>query len=276
MQSDDETLEILEPGATLAPILQDLDEALGRLAHPDLRPPLRALWDDAPFAEFAADAARLPLALEGWTDGVISSTGFTTGDLLHELSSDLGLMSAGDLNERFRMIVEGAAGSAEFRRVTEAPSLRALVRNDAGLGWSGFEVVQRNSEGFERMRRKRMTADRWRGVHDRTALRGWELVRGAALIVKARAADMIGPEAAEPYLRRVACELAVRCDSWHALARSALLGAFWEALDQSEGAADEALRRLEGRLGELLAPEGAWGARGWLALIPDAEPPEVL
>jgi len=177
MQFEEETLEILEPNAAMSPILKALDAALAAHTGPDPQPPREFAWEEIPFAEVARTAAAFPLLFEGWTEGAIPATEYSAGDLLHELSSDLDIMSAEDLHERFLLLVEGARASADFRRIMAAPSVKHLVRNEAGLGWSGFEVVPKNTELLERMRRKRMTADHFRGKFDWTAAGIWRSVR---------------------------------------------------------------------------------------------------
>ena len=219
MQFEEETLEILEPNAAMSPILKALDAALAVHTGPDPQPPREFAWEEIPFAEVARTAAAFPLLFEGWAEGAIPATEYSAGDLLHELSSDLDIMSAEDLHERFLLLVEGARASADFRRIMAAPSVKHLVRNEAGLGWSGFEVVPKNTELLERMRRKRMTADHFRGKFDWTALRGWDLALGAALITKAQAADMLTDEEALDYFRRIAGELLLRMTSRQALAQ---------------------------------------------------------
>ena len=184
-------------------------------------------------------------------------------------------MSAEDLHERFLLLVEGARASADFRRIMAASSVKHLVRNEAGLGWSGFEVVPKNTELLERMRRKRMTADHFRGKFDWTALRGWDLALGAALITKAQAADMLTDEEALDYFRRIAGELLLRMTSRQALARAMLLGTFWTTLEVGEQQAAEGLRQAEQALDSLLSPEGVWGRTPWVQQKADADPPTV-
>ena len=269
MQFEDETLEILEPGAAMAPVLKALDAALEAHSGPDAQAPREYLWEDIPFAEIAQAAASFPLLIEGWTEGAIPATEYSTGDLLHELSSNLDIMSAQDLDERFKLLVEGARASADFRKVLAASSVKKLVRNDAGLGWSGFEVVPQNAELLKRMSRKRMTADHFRGKLDWTALRGWDLALGAALISKALAAEMIEEEEALAYFRRITGELLLRCDGWQALARTMLLGIFWTALDAGESQTMEALQQAKKALDALLSPEGVWRKTDWTKQIED-------
>ena len=184
-------------------------------------------------------------------------------------------MSAEDLHERFLLLVEGSRASADFRRIMAASSVKHLVRNEAGLGWSGFEVVPKNTELLERMRRKRMAADHFRGKLDWTALRGWDLALGAALITKAQAADMLTNEEALDYFRRIAGELLLRMTSRQALARAMLLGTFWTTLEVGEQQAAEGLRQAEQALDSLLSPEGVWGRTPWVQQKADADPPTV-
>ena len=275
MQFEEETLEILEPNAAMSPILKALDAALAAHTGPDPQPPQEFAWEEIPFAEVARTAAAFPLLFEGWAEGAIPATEYSAGDLLHELSSDLDIMSAEDLHERFLLLVEGSRASADFRRIMAASSVKHLVRNEAGLGWSGFEVVPKNTELLERMRRKRMAADHFRGKLDWTALRGWDLALGAALITKAQAADMLTNEEALDYFRRIAGELLLRMTSRQALARAMLLGTFWTTLEVGEQQAAEGLRQAEQALDSLLSPEGVWGRTPWVQQKADADPPTV-
>ena len=160
---------------------------------------------------------------------------------------------------------------------TNAARVRKVMRPlaAAGLGWSGFEVVPKNTELLERMRRKRMAADHFRGKLDWTALRGWDLALGAALITKAQAADMLTDEEALDYFRRIAGELLLRMTSRQALARAMLLGTFWTTLEVGEQQAAEGLRQAEQALDSLLSPEGVWGRTPWVQQKADANPPTV-
>lgn len=85
--------------------------ALAAHTGPDPQPPREFAWEEIPFAEVARTAAAFPLLFEGWTEGAIPATEYSAGDLLHELSSDLDIMSAEDLHERFLLLVEGARAS---------------------------------------------------------------------------------------------------------------------------------------------------------------------
>ena len=136
-------------------------------------------------------------------------------------------------------------------------------------------MVPKNTELLERMRRKRMAADHFRGKLDWTALRGWDLALGAALITKAQAADMLTDEEALDYFRRIAGELLLRMTSRQALARAMLLGTFWTTLEVGEQQAAEGLRQAEQALDSLLSPEGVWGRRPWVQQKTDADPPTV-
>ena len=133
----------------------------------------------------------------------------------------------------------------------------------------------KNTELLERMRRKRMAADHFRGKLDWTALRGWDLALGAALITKAQAADMLTNEEALDYFRRIAGELLLRMTSRQALARAMLLGTFWTTLEVGEQQAAEGLRQAEQALDSLLSPEGVWGRTPWVQQKADADPPTV-
>lgn len=273
---DDETLETLKPSQEMAPLLQTLSGLLAAHECPDPAQALLLPWDELPFEDIARGAAMLPLMLEGWPLGAIPPDEFSAGDLLHELSVSFGIMSAEDLDEQFRLFVDGARSAADFRRVTDAPSLKRLIQNDAALGWSGFDIVPRDQELVERMRRRRMAADFFRGSLSWTALRGWDVAQGAALIAKARAADMISEAAAAPYWRRAAGELILRHGSWHSLSRSLLLGTFWDALAESSRLASEALSQTEGALEKLLGPGAPWSTIRWVQIENAGDLPEVF
>ena len=283
MNTDEAPLELLAPSASMSALLAALSGVLDRPAGDDAAvsvSPAAApvFWDDLPVQAFVHEAARLPLLEEGWSAGEISDTDLSAGEILHELSSTLGIMSSEDLDERFRLLVEGAGAAADFRRVQSAERLKDLLKNDAVLGWSGFDVMTHDKTVAGRMERLRMTADFLRGRLDWTALRGWDLLQGAAFVVKAEASDTAPPEDVARMESRIAGELLLRCSSWEDLRRAWVLGEFWKGLATSERAAAEALQQAAKTADLLLStknPKGAWAAFAWPVVKADEDAPEV-
>ncbi len=235
-------------------------------------------WDDIPVRAFVHEAARLPLLKEGWSSGEISDTDLSAGEILHEFSSTLEIMSSEDLDEHFRLLVEGAGAAADFKRVQDARCLKDLLKNDTALGWSGFDVVTHDKTLAARMERLRMTADFFRGRLDWTALRGWDLLQGAAFVAKAEASDSAAADDVARMESRIAGELLLRCASWQDLRRSWILGEFWKGVAMSEKAAAEALLQAAKTTATLLSvkkPQGAWTAFPWPVVKADEDAPEV-
>lgn len=262
---DDEPLEILNPTPAMMPVLESMCTALGRLAAPDAAAPKAWLWDEMPAADFAREAARFPLILDGWPGGSLAhlSGGASADetDLVHRLSAELGIMSGEDLDDRFKAAIEGAGLAADYRRMLAAPSFSDLVRNENTIGWGGFDPISRDPEIEKRMRRQRIFCDYFRGAASWTLLRSWDAASACALIVEAVAAGMISLEKAEPYLQRASTELAVRFMSWHEFSKALLIARTFSALKQSEAAAHDALARELDILMKLLA--GPWAKFPW-------------
>lgn len=285
MNSDEAPLELLTPSASMSALLSSLADVLDHTpADAADRAPDAAqaaapvFWDDLPVRAFVHEAARLPLLEEGWNAGEITDTDLSAGEILHEFSSTLGIMSSEDLDERFRLLVEGAGAAAEFKRVQNAATLKDLLKNDAALGWSGFDVVTHDKTVAERMERLRMTTDFFRGRLEWTALRGWDLLQGAAFVAKAGASDSASLEDVARMESRIAGELLLRCGSWQDLRRAWILGEFWKGLAVSEKAAAESLLRASKTTATLLStslPPGAWTAFPWPVVKADEDAPEV-
>ena len=123
-------------------------------------------------------------------------------------------------------------------------------------------MVPKNTELLERMRRKRMAADHFRGKLDWTALRGWDLALGAALITKAQALKAMNryPEAIgvlNSLILKDSTNTKVLID----------LAECYKLTGNS--------RRAEQALDSLLSPEGVWGRTPWVQQKADADPPTV-
>ncbi len=260
---DDEPLEILNPTPAMMPVLESICTALGRLTAPDATLPAAWLWEELPAADFVREAARFPLLLDGWPEGSLPhvASAAEEDDLVHRLSTELGIMSSEDLDDRFKASIEGAGVAASYRKMLEAPSFSDLVRNENTIGWGGFDPISRDPEIEKRMRRQRIFCDYFRGAASWTQLRSWDAASACALIVEAMAAGMLSPASAAPYLRRAATELAVRFLSWHELSKGLLLARAFSALTQSEAAAHDAIARELDMLMKLL--EGPWAAFPW-------------
>ena len=277
ISADDAPFVILAPSHSTGLLLKEfeaLDDALDALpgAGVEARP---LPWEDLPLPAFVGEASRLPLMVTGWPGGVIPEGDVAAGEILHELSTAPDIMETGDLEEALRLAVEGAGVAAEWRRITEAESVERLLKNDAAIGWSGFDVISRDEALRARLERRRMTVDHFRGRIDWTVLRGHDLLSGAILLEKALSAEMVPAEVAARWQARIAGEMLLRFDSWQALARSALLGALWTGLEESEKAGAERMRRAAAALQQLLGDEGAWTRFPWPRQLPDAEPPAV-
>lgn len=262
----------------MSALLATLTDVLDHPPAGESRTAASVFWDDLPVRAFVHEAARLPLLEEGWSAGEITDTDLSAGEILHEFSSTLEIMSSEDLDEHFRLLVEGAGAAANFKRVQDARCLKDLLKNDTALGWSGFDVVTHDKTLAARMERLRMTADFLRGRLDWTALRGWDLLQGAAFVTKAEASDSASPDDVARMEGRIAGELLLRCGSWRDLRRAWILGEFWKGVAVSERAAAEALLQAEKTTATLLSakkPQGAWAAFPWPVVKADEDAPEV-
>ena len=272
---DEETLEILSPNPVIAALIGDLNTAMTKFPEPVTNAAEPVLWEDLPLEAFVREAARLPLMLSGWSKGDIPDSNLSTGEILHDLSSELDIMSGEDLNEAFLMDVEGQGVAADYRRILEARSVSLLWKNSAVMGWSGFEVETQNQALQEALKRKRVFVDAFRGEIDWMTLRCWDLLKGAALIEKAIAGEMISAEDAGHFKKRIGGELLLRYSSWDSLARALQIAAVWIGLEENVHAAEDALHQMTTVLESLLSEGGAWRQFPWPRQKEDESLPEV-
>ncbi|MDO5530885.1 DUF1266 domain-containing protein [Sutterella sp.] len=275
MLNDDEPFEILSPSPAMTALLSTLEKKLAELPDPEAKAPGIA-WEDLPFVEFVSAAAKLPLMLMGWAGGEIARDDVAAGEILHELSTDFGIMSGEDLDEQLSLLIEGACSAAEWRRIAEAPTISKFLKNDTLLGWGGFEVENQDKDLRARLERRRMMVDFYRERVDWTGLRAPDLLKGAALLRKAIAADILPDRDTGLWSARIGAELLLRCGSWQGLARAALMGEVWQGLAQNDRAAADALTRASAAVDALLAPGGAWTLLPWPEQTADAEEPEII
>lgn len=272
---DEETLEILSPNPEMAALIGDLRKTMMRFPEPGASTAVPVLWEELPLEAFVREAARLPLMLTGWSKGDIPDSNLSTGEILHDLSAELDIMSGEDLNEAFLMDVEGEGLAADYRRVLEARSVSLLWKNSAVMGWSGFEVETQNQALQEALKRKRVFADAFRGEISWMTLRCYDLLKGAALIEKAIAGEMISVEDAGHFKKRIGGELLLRYSSWESLARAIQIAAVWIGLEESVHAAEDALRQMTTVLESLLSEGGAWRQFPWPKQKADESLPKV-
>lgn len=272
---DEETLEILSPNPEMAALIGDLKKTMMRFPDPGASTAVPVLWEELPLEAFVREVARLPLMLTGWSKGDIPDSNLSTGEILHDLSAELDIMSGEDLNEAFLMDVEGEGLAADYRRVLEARSVSLLWKNSAVMGWSGFEVETQNQALQEALKRKRVFADAFRGEISWMTLRCYDLLKGAALIEKAIAGEMISVEDAGHFKKRIGGELLLRYSSWESLARAIQIAAVWIGLEESVHAAEDALRQMTTVLESLLSEGGAWRQFPWPQQKADESLPEV-
>ena len=262
--TDNEVLiESLAPSAAMLPLLGALSEALERLKRGDKTLARAYDWDEVPVRAFTGMLARFPLALQGWPLGELDPMGTASGerDLLHHLLADLDIMSEEDFEERFRSLMEGSHTAAAYRKIAAAPAVAELLRNEIALGWGGFSMSAVDPQIEDRIRRRRMYADRHRGVFDWTHVRAWDAAEGAVLLLEAQAGDVLMGRDPTGYYARVAGEMLARFSSWHEYARALLFAYVWLELEDGIRQAEEALERGEKVLIELL--EGPWGDFPW-------------
>ena len=140
MTNDEEPIELLMPSAAMQPVLSDLRAALVRLGDVKTRSAPR-VWDNIDFEGTAANIARFTLWTEGWDEGVIPAGDVNAAsDVGHRLSTELEIMSPDDLEERFRVIVDGAPVTRLYRRISDAQTVSRLMKDTMALGWSGFDT----------------------------------------------------------------------------------------------------------------------------------------
>lgn len=260
---NEELLESLAPSPAMLPLLGSLSEALDCLKRGD-RTLARAYdWDEIPMQDFTAMLARFPLALQGWPEGELDPIRRMSGerDLLHHLLTDLDIMSEEDFEERFRSLMEGSHTAAAYRKIASAPAVADLLRNEMALGWGGFSMTTTDPQVEERIRRRRMYTDRYRGVFDWTHVRAWDIAQGAVLLLEAEAGDVLIGRNPIGYFSRVSGEMLVRFSSWHEYARAILFAYVWIALEDGIRQAEEALERGAATLEMLL--KGPWGGFAW-------------
>lgn len=275
LDDDEETLEILSPSPEMTALIGILREAMNAFPEPEGSDALPLLWEELPLEAFVREAARLPLMLSGWSKGDIPDSNLSTGEILHDLSSELGLMSGEDLKEAFLLDVEGEGAASDYRRVLEARSVSLLWKNSAVMGWSGFEVETQNQALQTALKLKRAFVDAFRGEISWMTLRAHDLLKGAALIEKAVAGEMISLNEAQHFKERIGGELLLRFTSWQSLSRALLVAALWTGLDESVHAAEDDLRQTAMALERLLAEDGAWRQFPWPVQKEDDSLPEV-
>ena len=229
MTNDEEPIELLMPSAAMQPVLSDLRAALVRLGDVKTRSAPR-VWDNIDFEGTAANIARFTLWTEGWDEGVIPAGDVNAAsDVGHRLSTELEIMSPDDLEERFRVIVDGAPVTRLYRRISDAQTVSRLMKDTMALGWSGFD---------------------W------TRLRALELSQGAALLEAALYVEMVQPADIERLRRRIAGEAIARCASWTAFARALLCARTFCSLRDGALSTRSRIAEDEARLTALLS--GPW------------------
>ena len=168
MTNDEEPIELLMPSAAMQPVLSDLRAALVRLGDVKTRSAPR-VWDNIDFEGTAANIARFTLWTEGWDEGVIPAGDVNAAsDVGQRLSTELEIMSPDDLEERFRVIVDGAPVTRLYRRISDAQTVSRLMKDTMALGWSGFDMLALSPAEQETMRRRRMFVDAFRNDFDWT------------------------------------------------------------------------------------------------------------
>ena len=193
MTNDEEPIELLMPSAAMQPVLSDLRAALVRLGDVKTRSAPR-VWDNIDFEGTAANIARFTLWTEGWDEGVIPAGDVNAAsDVGHRLSTELEIMSPDDLEERFRVIVDGAPVTRLYRRISDAQTVSRLMKDTMALGWSGFDMLALSPAEQETMRRRRMFVDAFRNDFDWTRLRALELSQSAASRARRSRAARAGP-----------------------------------------------------------------------------------
>lgn len=253
---DDDTQELLTPAPDLQSMIDWLGEKEVLLTDAAVRV-VKTPWNAFDFIPFSEELARFALYKNGFTLGET----FPEHEVLHKLSTELAIMSPGDLDERFLHTLEGAPLTREFRRLAQVPDIRGLLKNTTGLGWSGFHNQTVSEADARQITRRRMVIDANRELYDWTALRAWEISEAAALIHLARSMGMLNETTLLPYAKRLTTEAAVRFVSWADFALSLLRAQLF-----SEAAEDAA--ELIVRLGEdwdqvEAALQGPWLTTEW-------------
>ena len=246
MTNDEEPIELLMPSAAMQPVLSDLRAALVRLGDVKTRSAPR-VWDNIDFEGTAANIARFTLWTEGWDEGVIPAGDVNAAsDVGHRLSTELEIMSPDDLEERFRVIVDGAPVTRLYRRISDAQTVSSPAEQ-------------------ETMRRRRMFVDAFRNDFDWTRLRALELSQSAALLEAALYVEMVQPADIERLRRRIAGEAIARCASWTAFARALLCARTFCSLRDGALSTRSRIAEDEARLTALLS--GPWQS-AWPRVAP--------
>lgn len=265
MTNDEEPIELLMPSAAMQPVLSDLRAALVRLGDVKTRSAPR-VWDNIDFEGTAANIARFTLWTEGWDEGVIPAGDVNAAsDVDHRLSTELEIMSPDDLEERFRVIVDGAPVTRLYRRISDAQTVSRLMKDTMALGWSGFDMLALSPAEQETMRRRRMFVDAFRNDFDWTRLRALELSQSAALLEAALYVEMVQPADIERLRRRIAGEAIARCASWTAFARALLCARTFCSLRDGALSTRSRIAEDEARLTALLS--GPWQS-AWPRVAP--------
>lgn len=257
----DETFELLTPSAALLPVLTGLRSALTRLGDLKTKTTSR-VWDNLPVTEIASGIARFALWADGYEEGKIpTDDSEVQNDINHRLGTDFEIMSPDDLKERFAVMMNRASVTSRYRRIAETPDITRLFKDSRALGWQGFDVVSASETEKRLIRNRRMFVDYFREDFDWTRLRAIELTEAAALIEYAIYMEMVTPEEAEPYTRRITVEAMTRYASWNAFARALLTAQVFETLNDGEIRALQQVKPIEERLETLLST--AWTQMPW-------------
>ncbi len=230
MFDEESPLELLMPSADLADAIERclaLEAELGKLG----RTPVNAPWAQFPWHACAKALARFSL----YTKGFNPDAPLPEYEVLHTLSTELGIMSPTDFREQFLHITEGNPITRLYRKLTNAANVRKLLTDENTFGWSGFQPSASDREAARAMTRRRMVVDAFRESDDWSRLRALELSDAAALLMLAIEAGVLTVAAAERYEARCVTEAAVRFENWGSFA-AALLRARLFVLAQEEGA----------------------------------------
>ncbi|GEM_PF-364270 len=217
MFDDDNTLELLTP-------TPDLVEVFGVLkAHENRLAGLNTTVREEPWAGYAwHPIAREMAAFSLMSKGFATESPIPDYEILHILSTELGIMSPQDFKEQFLHITEGNPVSRLYRKLTDVPSVKRLFKDENTLGWSGFQASSTDREAERAYTRRRMMVDYFRDSADWTSVRALELSNALSLLVLALDAGMLSQAETLNYARRVVTEASVRFASWSAFAQSLL------------------------------------------------------
>ena len=260
MTNDEEPIELLMPSAAMQPVLSDLRAALVRLGDVKTRSAPR-VWDNIDSEGTAANIARFTLWTEGWDEGVIPAGDVNAAsDVGHRLSTELEIMSPDDLEERFRVIVDGAPVTRLYRRISDAQTVSRLMKDTMALGWSGFDMLalaRRAGDDAPQAHVRRRLPQRLRldAPARPRALSSGAALLGAALPSKRWSA------ADERLRRRIAGEAIARCASWTAFARALLCARTFCSLRDGALSTRSRIAEDEARLTALSALKSPLSAR---------------